>query len=110
GRGSTRESIMPEPTIAPRTYVLVCIELVLLTFLTVGLSFAHVPRAGHIAIGLLIALCKATLVVLFFMHALNSPRVTWIVIVVVIFWAVLLFALTFSDYLTRGMIPSMPGH
>ena len=101
---------MPEPIIAPRTYVLVCVVLVLLTMLTVGLSFAHVPPAWHLLFGLVIGLCKATLVVLFFMHAIFSPRVTWIVIAVVIFWVVILFVLTLADYLTRGMIPNMPGH
>jgi cytochrome c oxidase subunit 4 len=101
---------MPERTISPATYVLVCVVLVLLTFLTIGLSFAHVAPHWHIVIGLLIALCKAALVVLFFMHALVSPRVTRIVIAVVSFWVGLLFVLTFSDYLTRGLLPFMPGH
>jgi cytochrome c oxidase subunit 4 len=61
-------------------------------------------------IGLVIATCKATLVVLFFMHVLYSSRLTWIVIVVAVFWLGLLMVLTFCDYLSREMIPHMPGH
>jgi cytochrome c oxidase subunit 4 len=92
--------------IAPRTYVLVCLILVLLTVLTVSISFIHLSGVGHMVIGL----TKGTLVVLFFMHALLSDRVTWIVIVVASFWLGLLVVLTFCDYLTREMLPYMPGH
>ncbi len=53
-------------------------------------------------IGLAIALTKATLVVLFFMHVLHSTRLTWVVIAAAFLWLGVLFVLTFSDYLTRG--------
>jgi cytochrome c oxidase subunit 4 len=105
-----KEAAMPEHTIAPRTYVVVCILLVLLTVLTMAFSFAHLSGIWHIIAGLTIAVCKASLVVLFFMHALISPRLTWIVIVVSCFWAGILFVLTMSDYFSRGMVPFMPGH
>jgi cytochrome c oxidase subunit 4 len=99
-----------ERTISPATYVLVCAVLVLLTFLTVGVSFLHVSGVWHIVIGLIIALCKASLVILFFMHLLISSRLTWIVVAVVCFWVGILFVLTLSDYFTRGLVPFMPGH
>jgi cytochrome c oxidase subunit IV len=101
---------MTERTIAPRTYVIVCFLLIVLTVLTVAVSFAQVPGVWHIVIGLVIAACKASLVVLFFMHVLISPRLTWIVIAVVCFWVGLLFVLTLNDYFSRGMVPFMPGH
>lgn len=101
---------MPERTISTRTYVLVCALLVLLTALTVGFSFAHLSPLGHVVVGLSIALCKAALVVLFFMHVLISPRLTWIVVAVAGFWLVILLALTLSDYFSREMIPGMFGH
>lgn len=53
-------------------------------------------------IALLIAVTKATLVVLFFMHVLHSTRVTWVVLVASFLWLGVLFVLTFSDYLTRS--------
>jgi cytochrome c oxidase subunit IV len=102
---------MSQRTIAPKTHLLVCAILVLLTFLTVGVSFTHVAGPWHIAIGLAIAVCKASLVVLFFMHALISPRLTWLVIIIACFWLVaVLFALTLDDYFTRGLVPFTPGH
>lgn len=101
---------MAERTIAPSTYWIVCAVLILLTVLTVAVSFAHLEGVWHIVAGLVIAACKASLVVLFFMHALVSPRLTWIVIVVACFWVGLLFVLTLTDYFSRDMIPFTPGH
>lgn len=102
---------MTERTLSPVTYVLIDAVLVLLTILTVALSFVHGPGTTHLVSGLVIGLLKASLVVLFFMHAIHSPAQTRAVIAVTVFWlVVVLMALTFSDYLTRGWIPSMPGH
>ena len=101
---------MAERTIAPTTYVIVCIVLVALTVLTVGASFIPAQGVWRIVIGLSIAVCKATLVVLFFMHVLISPRLTWIVVIVSIFWLGLLIGLTLTDYMSRGNVPFMPGH
>jgi cytochrome c oxidase subunit 4 len=101
---------MSERLITPRSYIIVCVILVLLTFLTLGASFVHLRGVWHIVAGLIIGLCKASLVVLFFMHALVSSRLTWIVIAVSVFWLGLLLVLTLCDYLTRGLVPFMPGH
>jgi cytochrome c oxidase subunit 4 len=101
---------MAERTITPATYVIVCTLLVVLTVLTVGISFLHIGGLWHIVIGLTIAVCKATLVALFFMHLLLSPRLTWILVLIVCFWVGILMVLTLGDYLTRGMVPFMPGH
>lgn len=92
-------------------YVVVLLALVALTILTVGISFFEVSGVWHLVLGLSIGLCKASLVVLFFMHAYYSPRATWAVIAVSCFWLlVVLVTLTFSDYFTRGETPFAPGH
>ncbi len=101
---------MAERMIAPRTYVIVCVLLVVLTVLTVALSFIPLPVIWHVVIGLLIALAKASLVVLFFMHVIVSPRLTWIVVLVMTFWLGVLFVLTLNDYFSRNLIPFTPGH
>jgi cytochrome c oxidase subunit IV len=106
-----RNNAMPERLLSPLAYLVVLVVLMLMTILTVGLSF--VPSTGlmHIVAGQAIAVFKASLVVLFFMHALHSTAQTRAVIVVTIFWLVVVMSLLmFSDYFTRGMIPSMPGH
>ncbi len=63
---------------------------------TIDLGVLNTP------IALLIAVTKATLVILFFMHVLHSTRLTWVVIVAAFLWLGVLFVLTFSDYLSRG--------
>lgn len=101
---------MAERTISVWTYLVVCALLVLLTVLTTAVSFMHLLPIWHLVIGMVIAGCKASLVVLFFMHAIISSRVTWIVILISCFWVGVLFVLTLSDYFSRGMIPFTPGH
>ena len=96
--------------LTPSTFVIVCAVLVVLTFLTVGVSFLPLTGGWHLAAGFLIGLVKASLVILFFMHALASDRVTWSVIAVASFWVGILFVLTLGDYVSRGHVPHMPGH
>ena len=101
---------MAERVLSPTTYLATLGALVLLTVLTVGVSFIPMPGIGHIICGLVIALVKASLVVLIFMHALVGPRLNWVVIAAALFWTILLFSLTLSDYFTRGLVPYTPGH
>ena len=101
---------MAERMIATRTYVVVCIALIALTVLTVAVSFLPLVGIWHTVIGLIIAACKGSLVLLFFMHVIHSPRLTWIVIGVTSFWVVILFVLTLNDYFSRGMVAFTPGH
>ena len=102
---------MSERALSPITYIVLDLVLVILTILTVALSFVPETAIRHLAGGFAIAVVKAALVVLFFMHALRSRAQTRAVIVVTIFWlAVVMLVLTFSDYATRGLIPNLPGH
>jgi cytochrome c oxidase subunit 4 len=96
--------------LSPRTYVLIGLTLVGLTFGTMAISFAPMSGVWHTVIGLTIALTKATLVVLVFMHLWFSDRVTQIVVLAACFWLGLLLVLTLADYFTRGTVPYLPGH
>lgn len=100
---------MAERILSPLTYLMVLGVLVALTVLTTGVSFLPLSGAGHIVCGLIIAVCKASLVVLFFMHALHSPRLTWVVILAALFWLGIMLGLTYSDYFSRSLLP-YPGH
>ena len=57
-----------------------------------------------------LAVVKAALVLLFFMHVLHSTSVTRAVIVVSLTGVCILLVLTYTDYFSRGMLPGMPGH
>ena len=83
-----------------RTYFLVFAALAAGTLLTwfastLDLGWANTP------IALIIATTKACLVILFFMHVIHSPRLTWVVVIGSFLWLGVLFVLTFADYLTR---------
>ena len=61
--------------------------------------------AFGVVAALTIAFSKAVLIILYFMHVRYSSRLTMVMAGAGFFWLVILFALTFSDYLTRtGMI------
>jgi cytochrome c oxidase subunit 4 len=88
--------------IGPRAQVTVLVVLLALTALTVAVSFLNLPGNGHLAAGLSIAVVKAALVVLFFMHVIHSPAATRAIVVVALAWLVLvLIGLTMTDYATR---------
>lgn len=71
------------------------------TYITVKAAFVDLGRM-NIIIALGIATIKATLVVLFFMHAFYSPKRTQLVIVCSVFWLAIMLALTLTDYKTRS--------
>jgi cytochrome c oxidase subunit 4 len=84
-----------------RVYYTIFGILMLCTYLTVQIAFFDLGVLNTIAaIG--IAILKATLVVLYFMHVKYSPRLTAAVVAGSVFWFGILIALTMSDYLTRA--------
>ena len=52
-------------------------------------------------IALFIAVVKAVLVILFFMHVKDASRVTWLFCGCSFLWLIIMLVLTFGDYLTR---------
>ena len=83
-----------------RVYYVIFGILMLCTYLTVQIAFFDLGALNTIA-ALAIAVLKATLVVLFFMHVKYSTRLTWAVVLGSVFWLGILLTLTMSDYLTR---------
>ena len=83
-----------------RVYYTIFAILMFCTYLTVQIAFLDLGAMNAVA-ALVIAVFKATLVVLFFMHVKYSPRLTWAVVIGSIFWLGILLAFTMSDYLTR---------
>ena len=85
-----------------RVYYLIFGLLMLLTGITVVVAFLDLGFLNT-PIALIIATIKATLVILYFMHVRHSTRLTWVVVIVSFLFVGILFVLTFSDYLTRGL-------
>ena len=72
-----------------------------LTAITVTVAFINLgPLNFPVALG--IAILKATLVILFFMHVKYSSRLTKLICGSAFFFLLVLFGLTLSDYLSRG--------
>jgi cytochrome c oxidase subunit 4 len=92
---------MTEHILPRRVYYTVFLILMFCTYLTVQIAFLDLGRINSVA-ALVIAVFKATLVVLFFMHVKYSTRLTWVVVLAGIFWLGIMLALTMGDYLTRG--------
>src|SRR5258707_4693889 len=91
---------MAEHIVPRRVYYTIFGILMLCTYLTVKIAFFDLGPMNIVA-ALAIAVFKATLVVLFFMHVRDSTRLTWAVVLGSVFWLMILLALTFGDYLTR---------
>jgi cytochrome c oxidase subunit IV len=89
-----------EHVVPIKTYAVICASLLVLTFLTYRIALVNLGPL-NVVVAIVIACFKATLVVLFFMHAAYAPRRTRLVILAGIFWMLLLLGLTLADYLTR---------
>ncbi len=92
---------MSEVIVRPRTYVAIYVTLMFLTGLTTFVAFFDLGLANPV-VALTIAILKASLVVLFFMHMRWNSRLTMIVGGSALFWLGIMLVLTLSDYLTRG--------
>jgi cytochrome c oxidase subunit 4 len=91
---------LSEHIASPKLYIGIFLALMVCTAATVAAAYVKLG-ALNIVVALAIATLKASLVVLFFMHAKYSPKRTQLVIICAIFWLGIMLALTLSDYETR---------
>ncbi len=90
--------------VAPKSmYYAVFAALLAGTGLTVAAAFVDMGAMNNVLM-LGIAMTKALLVILFFMHVRWSTRLTWVVAASGFVWLLILFGITMSDYLTRGWV------
>lgn len=82
------------------TYYAVGGVLLVLTLATYLIAMVDLG-IGNLIAALVIAAAKASLIVLYFMHARSGRALTWLVIIAGLFWIGILFSLTLSDYLSR---------
>jgi len=88
------------PPIPYGLYFKVWVALILLTVLTISISYANMHQA-RILVALMIAAVKILLVVLYFMHVrFERPLYTYMIIVVIVTYGIFI-VLTFSDYAYR---------
>lgn len=90
-----------------RTYFLVFFALIALTWLTTGVSTIDLGRL-NIFVALSIAIVKASLVALFFMHIKYGTRLTKMISLAGVYWLMLLLFIAMADLWTRGWM-GVPG-
>ncbi len=90
-----------------RVYVSVFAALMVLTAVTVGVAFMDLGRLNAL-VAVTIAVIKASLVVLYFMHVRYSGKLIWVFASAGFLWLLILFAFTLGDTLTRDWLPD-PG-
>jgi cytochrome c oxidase subunit 4 len=102
---------MPEPTeehiVRLATYYKVFAALIVLALATTAIAFVDLGIFNPI-VAMLIAVAKAALVVLIFMHVRYQGRLTFVFAIAGFCWLLILLLLISSDYMTRGWLLS-PG-
>ena len=89
------------------TYIFVFLALIVGTVVTWQVALIDLGRF-NVIVALTIAVSKATLVILFFMHVKYSPRLTKLVVLSGVFWLIILLTVTEADLLTRTWM-GVPG-
>lgn len=92
-----------------RTYIIVFASLLVLTVVTVAVSYLHLSVGPAIAVALVIASFKASLVALFFMHLVSERQVILMILALTVAFAVVLLVLpviTNMDHITTSSMPA----
>ena len=76
-----------------RVYIIVFVALMALTFITVAVSYLHLPTRTAIAVALFVATIKGSLVACYFMHLISEKKLIWAVLVITAIKFVALLAL-----------------
>ncbi len=95
-----------KPSLKP--YILVFAALMVLTAVTVLVAKFDLGAANDI-VAMVVAVTKATLVVLFFMHVKYSTRLTKLTVIGSVLWLVFLIGVTMMDYASRRISDEVRG-
>ncbi len=87
-------------------YVKVITALMVLLVITLGAAAVDFGKMGlpwlNIVIAMTIAIVKAVLIILYFMHVRYSSKLIWVFSGAAFFWVMLLFVMTLVDYFSRA--------
>jgi cytochrome c oxidase subunit IV len=81
-----------------KTYIIVFVSLLALTLVTVAVSYLHLPLAPTVAVALLIASVKGTLVACYFMHLISEKK---LILVVMAFTVLFFLFMLLGPWLTE---------
>lgn len=86
-----------------RSYILVFVALMVLTVITVGIYYLHLPTTAAIGLALLVAVVKGSLVACYFMHLISERKlIYWVMALTVLFFVFILIVPLFTqmDHIT----------
>jgi cytochrome c oxidase subunit 4 len=84
------------------TYYAIFAALMVLTVVTIAVAYQPLG-SWNFPVAISIAITKATLVILFFMHAKYSSKLTKLFVGTAFFFLFILLTLTMTDMLSRGL-------
>jgi cytochrome c oxidase subunit IV len=87
--------------VSPKLYVVIFLVLLALTATTTAASYVEL-YVFNVVVALAIAVLKASLVILFFMHVKYSPKLTKLTVISGLFIFFALMTLTLADYMSRA--------
>ena len=90
-----------------RVYFAVFFTLIVMTWVTAFVSTIDMGRL-NIYVALSIAIFKASLVILFFMHVKYGTKLTKMIVLAGLYWLLLLLFIAMADLWTRGWM-GVPG-
>src|SRR5262249_49554254 len=93
--------------VSPKLYVAIFLALLVLTGVTVGVTYIQL-HAFNLAVAMAIAITKASLVILFFMHVKYSPKIIKVTVGMSFFFLLIMLMMVMSDYLSRGYLGMPP--
>jgi cytochrome c oxidase subunit 4 len=88
-----------------RVYALVFLALIALTITTTEVAQIDLGKFNFV-VALTIAVIKAVLVILFFMHVKGASAMTKLFVGAGFFWMAILIVFVLSDYFSRGWTPA----
>ncbi|HZU29946.1 MAG TPA: cytochrome C oxidase subunit IV family protein [Candidatus Angelobacter sp.] len=88
----------------PGLYLIILAALFIGTCLTWAIAFVDLGIMNPV-VALTIAVIKAVLVILFFMHVRYSSKLTKITVAAGFFWLLIMITMSLTDYLTRTFLP-----
>lgn len=83
-----------------RTYLIIFLTLLALTYTTTMVAEIDLGD-WNVVVAIIIAITKALLVVLFFMHVKDSTALTKLFVCAGLFWMMILILITICDYISR---------
>ena len=93
-----------EKVVEPKVYVWTGMALLALLALTWAIAYVNLGPFNLI-VALTVAITKAMLIALLFMHIKGSSRILHLAAIVGVIWLLIMISLTLGDYSTRGWVP-----